>query len=267
MKLFRNRTLLGITCIIIALVICFAIVPLINSSLAKKITVVRLTKDVKAGEELKRNMLVEIEVGNYNLPENIYHSIDEVNGMFLTMDVCAGDYLFPAKVSEVPGLENTYLYQLDGSRQAISITIDKFARGLSGKLKAGDIVSVLAPDYEGSTSTVVPAELQYIEVIAVTADSGYDANVEDRKEEEEEKELPGTVTVLVSPEQAKILAQLEADGIIHLSLAYRGSKENASKFLEMQDKILEELKALAEESEDAGSAVDETHSSEAGGEE
>lgn len=36
MKLFKNRTVLGIFCIAVSLLICFAITPLINSGLSKK---------------------------------------------------------------------------------------------------------------------------------------------------------------------------------------------------------------------------------------
>ena len=117
---------------------------------------------------------------------------------------------------------------------------------MSGKLKSGDIVSVIAPDYLGSGETVIPAELKYVEVIAVTAKSGYDANTE---EETEEKELPSTVTVLVKPEQSKLLARLEAEGEIHLSLVYRGEYSKAMEFITAQDEVLEELKMMEEEME------------------
>ncbi len=253
MKIFKNRMVLGITCIVISLLICFALTPLINMGLSKKTMVVRMKQNVLEGEQLTRSMLEEVEVGNYNMPENVFHSIHEVENLYLTANVCAGDYLFPAKVSADAGLENTYLYHLTGEKQAMSITIDKFAQGLSGKLKSGDIVSVIAPDYQGSRETVIPQELRYVEVIAVTANSGYDANLEDGSEDEE-KELPSTVTLLVKPEQSEILAELEAEGVIHLSLVYRGSKENTEKFIEAQDLILEELEAarLAELEEEDG---------------
>lgn len=87
-----------------------------------------------------------------------------------------------------------------------------------------------------------------MEVIAVTANSGYDANLEDGRNEDE-KELPSTVTLLVKPEQSEILAGLEAEGTIHLSLVYRGNSENAAKFIEAQDLILEELEAAREDEE------------------
>lgn len=115
-----------------------------------------------------------------------------------------------------------------------------FANGLSGKLKSGDIVSVIAPDYKKQGTTEILPELKYMEVIAVTASSGNDANTE-AQEEGEEKELPGTVTLLAAPEQSKLLAELEAEGKIHLSLVYRGERENAEKFVAAQDSILKGL--------------------------
>lgn len=258
MKIFKNRMILGVTCIVISLIICFAITPLINAGLAKKATVVRMKQDVKEGVQLTASMLEEVEVGSYNMPANVYRSIRDVEGMYLTTDLYAGDYLFPVKVSVEAGLENKYLYNLNGERQAISITIDKFAQGLSGKLMSGDIVSVIAPGYRNSGETVIPQELRYVEVIAVTANSGYDANVENGNDGGD-KELPSTVTLLVKPEQAMILAELEKEGTIHLALVYRGSADNAAKFIEAQDYVLEELKA-AKEAEEAEKMESETES-------
>lgn len=248
MKLFKNRMVLGIACIVVSLIICFAITPLINTGLSKMATVVRMQQNVKAGERLDASMLEEVQVGSYNLPPGVYRSVSEVEGLYLTSDLCTGDYLFPAKVSADAGIENTYLYSLNGEKQAISITIDKFARGLSGKLKSGDIVSVVAPDYRKNGETVIPQELRYVEVIAVTANSGYDANLEDGRDTEE-KELPSTVTLLVRPEQAMILAELEEEGTIHIALVYRGMPDTADKFIEAQDMVLDELKAAKEAAE------------------
>ena len=51
MKVFKNRTVLGIFCIAVSLVICFVITPLVNAGLSKKATIVRFTRQVHAGEE------------------------------------------------------------------------------------------------------------------------------------------------------------------------------------------------------------------------
>lgn len=244
MKLFKNRTVLGIFCIAVSLLICFAVTPLVNAGLSKKATIVRFVKPAKEGEEIRRNMLQEVEVGGYNLPENVVRSIAELEGKYLTADVYAGDYIVAEKVSIEPAAENKYLYSLNGEKQAMSITISSFAEGLSGKLKSGDIVSVIAPDYLESGETVIPVELKFVEVIAVTAKSGYDANTEEKTEEG--KELPSTVTVLVRPEQSRLLARLEAEGEIHLSLVFRGESGKSAEFIEAQDQVLDEMQEEAD---------------------
>ena len=76
----------------------------------------------------------------------------------------------------------------------------------------------------------MPDELQYVEVIAVTDKKGNDEETTTIKPDgEEETSLPETVTLLVTPEQANILAELEAQGEIHVALVYRGTAENAQK--------------------------------------
>ena len=264
MKLFKNRTVLGIFCIAVSLLICFAITPLVNAGLSKKVAIVRFNQMVQEGEQITKNMVDVVEVGNHNLPENVVRNLADVEGKYLTATVYAGDYILTDKISEEPSAENKYLSNLNGEKQAMSITINTFAEGLSGKLKSGDIVSVIAPDYLGSGETVIPAELKYVEVIAVTAKSGYDANTEEQRTEEEEKELPSTVTILVRPEQSRLLARLEAEGEIHLSLVFRGEAEKASEFIEAQDQVLDEMKAEEEADTQGDGATEEGVTSEDG---
>lgn len=267
MKLFKNRTVLGIFCIAVSLLICFAITPLVNAGLSKKVAIVRFNQMVQEGEQITKNMVDVVEVGNHNLPENVVRNLADVEGKYLTATVYAGDYILTDKISEEPSAENKYLYNLNGEKQAMSITINTFAEGLSGKLKSGDIVSVIAPDYLGSGETVIPAELKYVEVIAVTAKSGYDANTEEQRteeEEKEEKELPSTVTILVRPEQSRLLARLEAEGEIHLSLVFRGEAEKALEFIKAQDQVLDEMKAEEEADTQGDGATEEGVTSEDG---
>ena len=242
MSFLKNRTVVGVICIMLSLLICFGLTPLFNQSLSQKAEIVRVVQPIRAGDEITESMVQTVEVGGYNLPEDVLRQKESAVGKYATADLAVGDYIIPSKLSDAPAAENAYLYSLDGSQQAISVSIKSFAEGLSGKLQSGDIVSVIAPDYKQQGQTVVPAELQYVEVISVTASSGYDANTgEPAADEEDDKELPDTVTLLVSPEQAKVLAELEAEGTIHLSLVYRGDRENAGKFLAAQNEILLEL--------------------------
>ena len=271
MNFFKNRTVIGLLCIVLSLVICFAITPMFNRTISEKTEIVRVTKNIRIGDEITKDMVKPVEVGAYNLPESVVHNLDEVIGKYASADMVPGDYIIHSKVAEEPAAENAYLYNLNGEKQAISVSVKAFANGLSGKLISGDIVSVIAPDYRKQGSTVIPQELQYVEVIAVTANSGYDANTGERGDEETEKELPGTVTLLVTPEQGKVLAELEAEGKLHLSLVYRGTKENARKFVEAQEIMLEELYPPegegTEENTEKESGNEETETVEEAGEE
>ena len=261
MKIFRNRTVIGVLCILLALIICFGVTPLFSRSASEKTEIVRVTKDIKEGDEITAAMVQTVEVGAYNLPQNLMTDKKEVVGKYATADLAAGDYILSSKLSAVPAAENAYLYNLDGKKQAISVTIKSFATGLSGKLESGDIVTVIVADYQGKGETAIPPELQYVEVISVTASSGYDANT---GEVVDEKELPSTVTLLVTTEQAKVLAELEQDSELHLALVYRGTPENAAKFIAAQDALIEELYAEPEP-ENSSETAEGTESKESEG--
>lgn len=250
MKLLKNRTVLGVICIALSLIICFAITPLFNAAKDQTTEIVRMKKDVKIGQEITAKDIEVVEVGAYNLPSEVIRSSEEVVGKYVSSELLKGEYVLPSKISDTPASENAYLYNLTGEKRAISVTIPSFAGGLSGKLISGDIVSVIAVDFREKGETVVPDELQYVEVIAVTDKEGYDeGEVVVTSDGEEEADLPETVTLLVTPVQASILAELEAEGEIHISLVYRGTADNAQKFIAAQEKLLTEL-AEAEKAEE-----------------
>lgn len=255
MSFLKNRTVIGVICILLSLVICFVVTPLFNQSIREKVQIVRVVKPIKIGEKITADKVRTMEVGGYNLPNDVIKNLDTAIGKFASADLAVGDYIIASKIADEPAAENAYLYNLTGEKQAISISVKAFANGLSGKLQSGDIVSIIAPDYKKQGVTVIPAELQYVEVIAVTANSGYDANTGEQ-DKNAEKELPGTVTLLVTPEQSKVLAELELDGKAHLSLVYRGSATGSAQFIAAQEAVLVELyppvEESAEESNEAG---------------
>lgn len=264
LEVFKNRTVLGISCIVLALIICFGVSPLISRTGNKTIDVVRVTADIKSGDEITKDMVTEVKMTSSNQPENIIEDAKSVIGKYATMDMTKGDYVLENKIADTPYVENTYLAGLDGTNRAMSVTIKSFANGLSGKLKSGDIVSVIAPDYKKTGITEIPLELQFVEVIAATTKTGSDVD----EEFNEESELPSTVTLLVSEDQSKMLADLEKTGTIHMSLVYRGDRKTAEEFLKKQKELNEQLKAEAEgTATPEGENAEQTGESEAVGDE
>ena len=65
MKIFRNRTVIGVLCILLALVICFGVTPLFSRSASEKAEIVRVTADIKEGDEITAEMVQTVEVGAY----------------------------------------------------------------------------------------------------------------------------------------------------------------------------------------------------------
>ena len=244
MKFLKNRTVLGVICIALSLIICFAITPLFNASKSSTMKIVRVKNGLKVGQEITSKDIEVVEVGAYNMPSEVMRKSEDVVGKYAAAEMIEGEYVLTAKISDTPASENAYLYGLTGEKRAISITIPSFAGGLSGKLISGDIVSVIAVYYKETGETVVPEELQYVEVISVTDKKGNDdETVTVKPDGKEETELPETLTLLVTPLQANILAELEAEGEIHVALVYRGTAENAQKFISAQENLLKELAA------------------------
>ena len=254
-KLIKNRIVLGLICIVVSLLICFGITPMFNDALKSKVTLVRVTKEIRTGEQITDKMVTSVEAGGYNLPSNVIYKIEDVVGKYANADLYKGDYILKSKLSDTPMLRNAYLNKLNGENRAISVSIKSFASGLSGKLEAGDIVSLIAADVGSQRETIVYPELQYVEIIATTGSSGSDQNVQERGNGEEE-ELASTITVLASPEQSRLLAELEQTGKLHAALVFRGENSLAQTFLDEQASVLKEL--YPEETEDPEKDRDES---------
>ncbi len=262
-NLLKNRIVVGLVCIIVALAICFGLTPMFNDALTSTVEIVRVNTEIKEGDQITAKMVTSVEVGGYNLPSNVVYRVEDVVGRYANTDLYKGDYILAGKLSDTPQLKNEYLTGLDGTNRAMSITIKSFAAGLSGKLERGDIVSLIASDVGDLRETLIPAELQYVEIIATTLSDGTDS---DMQEEEDDMGLASTITVLVTPEQARLLAELEQEGSIHAALVYRGNRENAGKFLEEQTRVLAELYTEEPEGEESTEGEDSGESSPEDGE-
>ena len=248
-KILRNRTVLGIASIVLSLIICFGLTPLFNQAISEKVSVARITENIQKGDLITSKMIETVEIGGYNLPDTVLRQEENIVGNYALTELHAGDYVLNSKISGKPLVNYEYLKDFDGSERAISVSIKSFAAGLSGKLEPGDVVTVMASDFGDMRETVSPMELQYVEVLAVTAGTGLDTDEYEIDQEaiEKDKELPATATLKVSDKQAKLLAEMEVKGKIHIVFVYRGEKENADKFLDEQMLILSE-------SEDEGQA-------------
>jgi pilus assembly protein CpaB len=242
---------------------------------AKSVRAYFAEQTIPAGKRITEDMLASRDIpGNFSSDAAV--SEDEIVDKFAAVDIVSGDVILRSKLTAEP--RDDYSGELDGEHVAISVSIKSFAYGLSGHLRAGDVVSVFAsyeghaagggedagePDatYESSSvsegDVVAPPELKYVSVLAVTGKDGTDRGEHERALSEDEDGAAdaewsaSTVTFLVSPDQAELLAELEANGVMQFALVYRGEQAAAGKFLAKQDEYLKKAR-----SKDSGSGKD-----------
>lgn len=228
----KNRTIIGIICMVLAVAITFLISPVVNNLTSDTTRVIRLAKDVKQGSPITDEDIEVVKVKTDTKPKGIIVKKNEVIGKYAASNLFAGDYFTKAKLSGEANTADDVFASLDGSKIAVSVTIDTFAAGLSGKLQNGDIISLIVTP-KGETESVIPAELKYVKVVTTTTSGGID-NDSVVKNEDGSYELPSTITVLVNEKQAKLLALYEKNADMQVALVYRGDKKTANKFLAKQ---------------------------------
>lgn len=226
-KVLGNRTIIGIICVIAALIICFGVTPLVNKSVSETTEIVRVKQTIPQGGLITENVIEVVDVGSYNLPGTVFTSKEDVVGKYAKVDMFAGEYILPNKLTTDVHLATDILGDLDGEQKVISITIGSFAQGVSGKLETGDIISVIVYDAK-ENAAFTPDELRYVRVVTSTTSKGIDkADVTDNSQ-------PVTITLLVNQEQAELLAKYEKTSSMHFTLEYRGDETIAQKYLDEQ---------------------------------
>ncbi len=247
----KNRTVIGIVCIILALVVTFLVAPLVNKLSNSHTEIIRIKNDIIQGHMISENDIEVVTVGTEGLPSNVVTKKETAIGKFASCDIKANTDLLQSMLTDKSDSADDVFRTLDGKKQAISITISSFAGGLSGKLENGDIVSLIVFEKD-KDEAIIPGGLTYVKVITTTTAEGFDKD-EVTPNEDGTYELPTTVTLLVNPGQAKMLVEYENKGVIHADLVYRGDSEKAQKFLDAQDLYFE---MLAEQENEENSESD-----------
>ena len=133
-KPFSSRTVIGVICIVLALLITFGVAPLVNRFTDQKVDIVRLKADVPRGQIITADHLEIVNVGSYNLPNNVIKDGKAVVGKYAATDLYTGDYLFANKLSTDNKSADDVLLGLGGEKVAVSVNVANFAAGLSDKL-------------------------------------------------------------------------------------------------------------------------------------
>lgn len=256
-SLKTNRTLIGILCIIVALVLVFLISPLLQKSSGDTKDIIRLARDVARGDAIRAEDIEIVTVGSAGLPDNnpkiwldpsyqkeLLQGGENGGPMYARTDLYKGDYFNQDKLIESNyasvTAEDAFASELNGSKVAISFSARSYAQMLSGKLLNGDVISLIVSPEENPYDTgIILPEFRYVQVLTTTTEKGFDRDSVPRNED---GTIDGavTVTVIVRREQAQLLAYLEDTSNVHCALVCRGTDPRAKNFLAEQDRWLEE---------------------------
>ncbi len=232
----KNRTIIGIICMVVAMAITFLVAPFLSRMANDTVTVCCVSEDLKQGVQITEAHISTVEAKAESIPKGAIKLKSEIIGKYAVSNLYAGDVFTDSKLTKEANTAADVFAVLDGKQVAISFTIDTFAAGLSGKLENGDIISILVTDKD-SHATSIPSALKYVRVVTTTTAGGIDKETV-QPNDDGSYELPSTVTVLVTPEQANLIANYEENATMQAALVYRGDKETAQKFLDKQTEYL-----------------------------
>lgn len=119
----KNRTFIGVICIVLAVLTTFVVSPMVNKMSEGKAAVVRFTKDIAQGTQITEDDIEVVNLVKSSLPENFIPDKTAVIGMFANADLYKGDIATDAKLTADANASINILGTLTGDKVAMSVTI------------------------------------------------------------------------------------------------------------------------------------------------
>ena len=123
----KNRTLIGIVCIILAVAVTFLVSPLVNRVSEQKTDVIRFTKDISHGSKIVETDIEIVKLSKNSVPEKALKTKDAVVGKYAKADLFKGDLATEIKITDDENSVENIFGSLNGDKVAMSITINTFA--------------------------------------------------------------------------------------------------------------------------------------------
>lgn len=217
MKIFHNKIIIGVICIVVAAVLAFFFLPSISRSKSSTERIYVLKNAITEGTKIEETMLIEKEVGSFGLPKSLVKEKNKIVGKYASCAISADDLILSSKLSDFAA--NQKLDSVMGQgKMLVTVSLNTVAAAVGNHLKAGDIISILG--YSDNT-VVAYEELKELEVYCVENDNA--ENLEEVEGDEESSQLAATVTLIANKEQAERLIQVEYSGKVHAVFVKRGA--------------------------------------------
>ena len=217
MKLFQNKIVVGVICIVIAAILAFFFLPSISKSKSNTERIYVVKNIVYEGTKIEESMLTEKEIGNYGLPQSIIKDKDKIVGQYASCDITPDDFILSSKLSEFAANQKLDKVMSQGN-MLVTVSLDSVASAVGNHLKSGDIISIVG---YANDAVVAYEELKALEVYSIENENA--EKLEDVENNEEAEHLASTVTLIVNQVQAEKLIQAEYSGKVHAVFVKRGA--------------------------------------------
>lgn len=186
----------------------------IEEAQIERIQIVTANQVIPAHTEVTEEMLELIEYPEEVLPESAIKDIEDILEKKTNTDILPGEPILEERVV-IDDAKSDLSYRIPESMRAVTILTNELS-SVGGYIGTGDRVDMLVAysieeDEEDSTTTgtEVYTQMQNIEVLMTGPK---------KVEGEGVAPIPTSLTLLVSPEQAEVIAYANQQGVIQLTL-------------------------------------------------
>ena len=249
MKLFKNKTFIGIICVIIGLIIGFIVIPKANDKVNEQANIVVANTFIEQGEKITAAMITTTTVDENIVGETALLE-EDIIGKYAVTSIYSNDFITPHKVSEILSPEDLLAIATQKGLRVVSITLPSLASSVSGRLQAGDVVTLMVTEKNDNLNATLETgeqiqaeqsgayivdEIKYLEVAMLTTTDASDSYVNANPTDDEKNRLPVTISFFVTEKQALLLAEIERDSQIHIAFVARGT--NTSGYIDAEIKV------------------------------
>lgn len=219
-----------IVSLIFALISCglvFSYIKAINKPVEKEEPKVKLlvaSRNIMAGEEIKAGDIKTVEVPQDAIPEGILNDRISIESYYAKEQILAGE---PFRAERLTQWENlTLSFGIPEGKRAVSVYVDENDI-FSNQLRVGDRVDIIGHyNIETEDSKTIKYSriiVQNVKILAIGS-SRMQKNASDEESvSARDTQLPGTVTLLVSPDEAEKITYTST--FADFSFALRGNKD------------------------------------------
>lgn len=216
MKIFQNKIVVGVICIVIAAVFAFLLLPTLNKGKNNTVTVIKLQQSVTAGTKIEESMLEEKDVGGFGLPESVIKEKQQIVGKYANCSITPDEIILNSKISDYAADEKLDSIMANG-QMLVTVSLDSVAASVGNHLQTGDIVSIIS---YADNAVNAYEELKNLEVYSIENDDAQ--NLDETQGDEEAEKIASSITLIVNQAQAEKLVLAEYSGKVHAVFVKRG---------------------------------------------